>query len=155
MIETRTSFESIVAQHRELEGLIGELREFLEATRPEAGQKGYHTWASDLSGKLNALHDKLFRHFREEEEGGFLDQLARDNPAAVHTLETMRVEHSRMLESLRDLIRATLDYSVGEAENSPPLRRFTMSILDQLARHEARETELLQTTYSEDLGLGD
>lgn len=155
MIETRTSFDTVVEQHEELRELIADLREFLQGPRPESGKKGSHTWAFSLSEKLTRFHDKIFRHFREEEETGFLEELRRDNPSATHQLDALQADHATILADVRALLGATLAYGEGKPTSRPRLRRWTTSILDQLSEHERQETELLQRTYCEDLGLGD
>ena len=155
MIETSLSFEKIVEQHRELRELIEELRDFLKVPRPGLGETGSHTWASALADRLGRFHDKVFRHFREEERAGFLDELQRENPGATHLLEALKKDHDRILADTRAILTATLTYGEGKKLENPQLRRWTSAVLDQLAQHESEETDLLQRTYCEDLGAGD
>jgi len=155
MVEVKTRFDAILQQHTELRDLNAQLREFLEPPRPEVGRPGSHTWASTLAATLTQFHDKVFRHFRDEEKSGFLDDLQQHHPHALHAIETLRHEHDRILADLRAILAATLVYSEGKPLTSPRLRRWTLALLDRLANHEREETELFQEVHYHDLGTGD
>jgi hypothetical protein len=152
---TRSVFDRVVEQHDELRDIIQQLKRFLEPPRPKIGETGYHTWASALAENLTHLHDKLFRHFREEERSGFLDELERQNPSAVRAVETLRRDHDRLLADIRAVLGSALIYAEGKIPENPALRRWTLSILDQLLEHEHEETELLQRVLYEELGHAD
>ena len=155
MVEVNTRFDTVLEQHTELRSLTGELRKFLEKPRPEIKTPGSHTWASILVGMLTQLHDKLFRHFREEEHSGFLDELSEYHPHALHAIEALRSEHDRFLADLRAILGSALIYSEGKPQAQTRLRRWTTSVLDRLAIHEREETELFQEVHYHDLGTGD
>jgi iron-sulfur cluster repair protein YtfE (RIC family) len=155
MVEVKTKFDTILEQHTELRDLTAKLREFLQQPRPEIGKPGSHTWASSLAATLTQYHDKIFRHFREEEQSGFLDELQEMHPHALHAIETLRQEHDRILADLRAIMAAALVYSEGKPLTSPRLRRWTLSLLDRIAHHEREETELFQEVHYHDLGIGD
>jgi hypothetical protein len=150
--KTKEAFEEALREHSELRDSIEEMRKFLEGPRPEIGQKGYHTWASDLSGRLVGLHDKLFRHFRNEEETGVLKDLERLAPQATSKISAFEGEHGEILAGVRDVMNATLSYSVGEEPLDPKLRQRIRMILDQTAEHERAETDLIQDLLYSDLG---
>jgi iron-sulfur cluster repair protein YtfE (RIC family) len=154
MSETKTNFDTIVDQHQQLRRMIAELRAFLEEPRPEVGAKGSHSWASSLTEMLLRLHDKLFRHFREEERSGFLDELEREYPRAMHEIATLRSDHDRLLGDLRAILSAGMTYAEGKQPGNPQLRRWVVSLLDQISQHESEETELMQRLLVRDIGRG-
>jgi hypothetical protein len=155
MTEVRTKFEKILEEHRQLRCTIDELREFLQAPRPEIGHKGYHTWASSLAEKLTGLHSMVYRHFREEERSGFLEELLEVHPQAERTVDVLRRDHDRILADFRAVLGATLVYAEGKAPERPQLRQWTLAVLDQLSQHESDETELVQKLTYHDLGSVD
>jgi hypothetical protein len=155
MIEVKTSFGEVLEQHRDIEGTIEKLKQFLEQPRPEIGVKGSHTWANQLAADLLVLHDKIFRHFREEEKSGFLEEITLREPQAIRTVETLRRDHDRILSELRELMSSAIVYSEEKMPESPRLRKWTLSLLDRLAQHEYEETELFQKVQYLDHGVGD
>jgi len=156
MAETRTRaiFEQILEDHEALRSMIADLRAFLEDKRPEIGQRGFHTWAADLSHRLVSLHDKIFRHFRAEDQEGLMDDLAMRHPSAAARIENLNKEHDDILLNLRNLMSATLRYSEGKSPRDPRLRKRMLSLLDQLNEHERTETDLILNVEYNDLGEG-
>jgi hypothetical protein len=146
------AMEKILEQHEELRGEIRDLREFLDMPRPEIGVKGYHTWAATLSEKALKLHDKLFRHFRDEEEDGVLEELAMRHPGSTGKIEALKGEHGEILGGVRKVVDDTLSYSAGKEPPDARLRQRIHGILDKLGEHEATETELIQNIEYQDLG---
>ena len=155
MTEVRTDFDQIIDQHKELRTMMKDLKDYLRQPRPEIGQDGFHTWAFGLTERLTRFHDKLFRHFREEDRSGFLEEMELEHPRATHIISALRKDHDRILCDIRAILTATLAYGEGKQPENPALRKWTQSVLDQLARHETEETELLQKVHLEDLGCGD
>ncbi len=135
--------------------MVAELRRFLDLPRPEIGEKGAHQWSARLCQQLVTLHDMLYRHFREEEEGGMMEDLARHHPRAAPWVEELTEEHVDMLRQLRRITAAAMRYAEGRKPNNPALRQRLICLCDLLAQHERAETELIQRLEYEELGLGD
>ncbi len=152
---TKNRFEAILEQHEDLRDVVAAMKGFLDQPRPEPGQRGSHTWANRLAGDLLDLHDKVYRHFREEERSGFLEEMETKHPPALRDIQMLRNEHDRILCDLRELLVASVLYSEGKRPESPRLRRWTLSILDRIAQHEYDETELFQKLQYLNLGVGD
>jgi len=150
-----TAFDQVAQQHEEIHGIIAELRLFLETPRPDVGEKGAHSWSTKLSEHLLLLHDKLYRHFRDEERTGFLGELNRAFPRASRAIDALCKEHDWILRNLGSLLSASICYSAGRAPENPQLRRWALSLVEHLERHEREETDLYQRLQYEDLGVGD
>lgn len=142
----------VLEEHMELRELLRELQEFLESPRPELGVKGAHTWAAELSKKLTHLHDKLFRHFRTEEESGVFEDIKEQHPWAESKVEEMVAQHPLILEELRLLVHSTLNYSQGREPRDPRLRKRLETLMRLLSHHEEQETDLIQCLRTEDFG---
>ena len=145
----------VLEEHEHLRELIADLKSFLEAPRPKVGEKGAHTWSSELSSRLVKLHDELFRHFRFEEEGGMVEDLTLAHPRFSDRIEDVVAEHPRMLKAVRDIMVDALAYSEGEKPEDPQLRRRVLTVLDELHEHEKKETDLIQRAEYRDTGAAD
>ena len=150
--ELKASFDRVVEEHCELRRMIEELRCYLEKPQPQTAVGVSHMWNSVLAERLVKLHDKLFLHFREEEQAGILDELAREFPRASHAVELLRDEHGVVLGEVREILGAAMSC----AEERPPagfsVSGRTMSLLERLDRHERKETDLIERLFCEELG---
>lgn len=152
--QLRTSFEQILEDHEQLREMNADLRAFLDEERPEIGERGFHSWAAELSQRLVLLHDKIFRHFRAEDQEGLMDDLALRHPRAAACIDMLNNEHDEILVNLRNLMSATLRYSEGKSPRDPRLRKRMLALLDQLSEHERTETDLILNVEYNDLGGG-
>ncbi|MDH3402357.1 MAG: hemerythrin domain-containing protein [Acidobacteriota bacterium] len=152
---TNTWARQVMAEHRELRADVARLREFLNAPRPAASRAGAHSWAAELSSRLSALHDKLFRHFRLEEEGGMVEEVSTAHPRAAGEITRIVADHPRMLQETRELVGLTLDYSAARTPIDVPLRRRVTALLDWLEEHERDETDLIQRVEYRDTAAAD
>ena len=66
-VVTKEWIDEVLEEHKRLRVMVAELRQTLCQPRPEAGQPGSHSWASDLSVRLDpedlrevVPSDKLF-----------------------------------------------------------------------------------------------
>ncbi len=154
-VVTQDWIEEVLEEHKRLRVMCADLRQVLAGARPEAGEKGAHTWASDLSMRLVKLHDELFRHFRFEESMGLVEDVVERHPRALSRLEAVIGQHPIMLRDLRSIMTDALTYSEGELPEDPKLRQRTLSLLDTLHHHEQEETDLFQRLEYRDQGAGD
>lgn len=152
---TREWIQKVLEEHRQLNAMIADLRQFLETPRPEVGQQGAHTWSTELTTRLVKLHDALFRHFQEEEEGGMMEELTEAHPRATGAVDSLIHEHEQILRDLRRCTNGALEYADGVEPRNPRLRRRIGDILDCLHRHEVEETDLIQRLEYEMIGIGD
>ena len=154
-VETRPSLTKVLEEHMELRGLLDELLGFLVKPRPELHSPEADTWATSLTERLVTLHQKVGRHFREEESSGALDELEESFPHATRTIEALRTDHDRILADFRAVIHAAMLYTEGRSGENQNLRRWARSIVEHIQRHEGEETDLMQRLLNEDLGTGD
>ena len=155
MPETTTThewIEKVLEEHRQLNAMVADLRLFLEAPRPEVGQKGAHVWSTELTRRLVQLHEALFCHFREEEEGGMMEELTEAHPRATGAVAGLVQEHEEMLRDLRRCTSGAMEYSDGVEPDDAALRRRITCILDCLHKHEVAETDLIQRLEYEEIG---
>ena len=147
--------QQMLEEHDELRLTLARAREFLENPRPDPGETGFHRWATAMSKQLVDLYDGLFRHFRNEEEGGVFEDLQRRYPRSSSRIARFQGEHDTLLTSLRELMNEVMEYSAGIAPDDPRLRSRLSKVLVQLEAHENGETELMQRMLYNDIGGGD
>ena len=152
---TDAGFEQVLEEHRELRGLVAELRRFLEKPRPPVASPQATSWAGDLADRLVAFHDKANKHFRAEERSGFLDQLAVARPGAARMIAQLQGEHDRILADLRSVLEASMVYARNKEPECANLRRWTATVLDRFEQHEHDENDLTQDLLCADYGVGD
>ena len=158
MPEKKTTHEwvqKVLEEHRQLRAMIGDLRSFLEGPRPAVGEKGAHTWSTEVTSRLVKLHDALYRHFQEEEDGGMMEELMEAHPRATGAVEELVHDHERILKDLRRCTTGAMEYADGVEPSNPKLRRRIVEILDCLHKHEVEETDLIQRLEYEMVGAAD
>ena len=141
--------------HPSMQRAIEDLKGFLDAPRPDVGERGSHGWAAGMAEKLVQLHDRLFRHFRAKEMSESLRDLSVKRPHIYRAFEALRLDHDQILADLRSILGAAMIYSEGKSPENLRLRRWTRSVLDRLSRHEHEETELFQRVLYIDTGAVD
>lgn len=152
MGQTRTNMDQILREHRELRTLLDDLSLFTVEPRPGIGEMGYHTWGASLARHLVELHDRLFRHFRTETQGGFFEQIKKMRPRSSGVVDRILDEHPLFLGEVQSIVADCLAYSTGHEPDDPRLRLRLKTLLDRLSDHEEREADLLQRLHSRDIG---
>ena len=155
MTTTDARLDRILEQHAELRETVSDMKAFLHHPRPEHGTEEASVWANRLAERLLHLHQRVNRHFQEEEASGFLTDLRERFPRTARTVDRLEAEHDMIRDRVRELLDATLTYSESRPTDNPRLRRGVLTILERLARHERKETDFVQTLFLEDIGVGD
>jgi hypothetical protein len=155
MAEVKTSFDKVLEEHRELKEMIGQLRKYLQLAPPEVEERADHAWASGMAERLTKLHSKVSRHFRDEEESGFLDELVRHYPRTTYAAGKFRQDHGQILSEIRTILSEAMIYDEGRSTERSQLQQRAFSLLDRLLRHEQEENDLFHRTHTDDLGSGD
>jgi iron-sulfur cluster repair protein YtfE (RIC family) len=153
--KTRPNLDRTVHEHAELRARVKNLRGLLaEAVRKQAGPEKLK-WAATLSEQLEALHEMLVLHFREEESAGLPDVLYESSPHIADSVATLRREHEGILAALCVVIDEIRRLARGEEGADAHVRHSVAGVIRRISRHEEMETGLIQRMYLEDLGGGD
>ena len=147
--------QQILEEHRQLEASIAAMQKFLEQPRPDIGDAAARDWSAQLSKDLVELHHLLVRHFRFEEDGGMMTDLAERHPRADQWVEDLVDEHRELLHDVRSITEAVMFYEEGRQPENPAIRRRLNELFDKLHKHDQEETELIQRLEYEELGSGD
>jgi hypothetical protein len=91
-----------------------------------------------VAAKLDELRGPLRAHFDEEERAGLFEQIQERAPEHAHACSRLREEHHALLRRI-DTLRAVAPLDRRQATWGREVR----ALLDDLASHESRESEIL------------
>ena len=113
-----------------------------------------HATPDRVGRLLQSLKERVGAHFQDEEENGLFADLSRQAPNREAEVAHLRQEHERLLTQLTDLHRAaeTAEFTTACWDH---LEKGFHVFNTELCHHEARENELLQRIYDEDVGCND
>jgi hypothetical protein len=98
--------------------------------------------APALLARLVPLREQLVHHFREEEEGGCLEEAQSRSPCLSEYVRTLQVEHAGFQTALDGMI-AEAELLVSEPNRLQSLQKSFAGFLQRLHAHEAEENRVL------------
>jgi iron-sulfur cluster repair protein YtfE (RIC family) len=138
-------YEQVRQEHEELREWLGRLHHAL-TERTLGGPQ--------IAEMFGALCEHLERHFKDEEIGGFFEQVVAMAPRFVDRTTELREEHAALRAELQGLAKRAGDAKVDDAwwrELHDGFHAFSRGLM----QHENKENELLQDVYDEDVGSKD
>ncbi len=139
------SLEQIRREHEELRQLLGNVRQTLAKRLATV---------VNVADQIGKLCEEVETHFTQEEIDGFFDQVVEHAPRLSHDTDQLRTEHVRLREVIRDLSHCASEGD-GSADWWERIEAQFHEFSKQLMRHETKENELLQSAYTDDIGLAD
>lgn len=136
--DCRTYVEHLRVEHSHIDHTLEELRELL--TSPAPGSADVSPPA--LLARLILLRDRLVHHFREEEQGGCLEEAQSRSPCLSEDVQALKTEHAGLLAELERIIAAANDLSQQSADFTS-LRESFRDFLQKLHAHESAEERVL------------
>ena len=125
--------EELAHQHGPLLSVLRGLESMLESSPPAQG---------DLEQRLNRVADTLEAHIAEEEAGDLFRWVPETFDEVKAELDTLRAEHSPLLQTLRQLAIDTRGAETVHTSTDLSIRIRT--VVADLRQHEARELAVLQ-----------
>lgn len=141
----------LLAEHGELFQQLSRLRASLADEAPPGCQR-----VREIVAGIRALRGRLAVHFRQEEEGGLLEESVARIPRLASDAALVLAEHPRLLADL-DAIVARF----GAADDAPcadawrGVRAAFATFVERMQAHERAENAVVQQGYNEDLGIDD
>ncbi len=135
----------VVGEHDRLRGLLAQVEAAFGRSEPHAG-----SGPDVVAARLDTLRGPLQAHFDESERAGVFDGILERAPQHARTCARLRKEHQsliRLLDSLRTASPLERRGAIWPRE----VRRF----VEELVRHEAHETDLLNGALDESVSLAD
>lgn len=126
--------------------LLADLRELEQAVCPSR-EEGL----AELHARLGAAHAHITKHFRFEEQNGYMDAVRKREPRLERTVLHLAEEHRQLAQALDALVQEA-ETAVGPDSGFDERIR---AWVDRLRQHEARENELFQNAFNLDIGAED
>lgn len=141
----------LLAEHGELFQQLSRLRAAMDDEAPPGCQR-----LREILAAIRGLRGRLAGHFRQEEEGGLLEESVARIPRLAADAALVLAEHPRLLADL-DAITARF----GAADDAPcadawrGARAAFAAFVERMQAHERAENDVVQQGYNEDLGIDD
>ncbi|MGO8753528.1 MAG: hemerythrin domain-containing protein [Thermoguttaceae bacterium] len=139
------AFELVLAEHRELKGLLGKIDQVL-AQRTAT--------VAEISDLLAQLGDRLVKHFATEEDGSYFGEALLHAPQLVSKANELLAQHPKMRLQANHMLLQIKTSSENE-DWWQRTRQLFLEFRTELLRHENREDRMLQEAYGQDLGSHD
>jgi hemerythrin-like domain-containing protein len=124
---------NVVDEHRALRALLIQVEEAFGRAMPHAA-----SGPDVVAARLDTLRGPLGAHFEEEERAHLFEEIEELTPEQAPVCARLRDEHSGLIHRLDTLRTAS-----PESRRGSTWVQDVHALLEDLARHEARETDLL------------
>ncbi len=149
---TPSAADQAQAEHLRIRALIAAIRSSLAAAPTMADARQAKRWLGGLEPAIAGLRDAVATHFQAEECSGLFEQFERQYPRASDRLEGFRREHGSIVAELDALLSGVVRCAAQGGSDATEIVAQARHALDELARHEQQETEILQRLSTEDIG---
>jgi Hemerythrin HHE cation binding domain len=136
-------FDHLMAEHRRLDELI---HQTLKA--PPDWEEGDVDWPPRLVEHLTAIRQEMAHHFREEEEGGCLEEAVAHCPSLSTEVLHIEAEHNRLLADMDDLILRAKRLERPKPRDARALGQELQAVVHALRAHEAEETRVIERGFT-------
>lgn len=136
--DCRTYAEHLRIEHSHIDRSLEQLQHLIANT----AQWSQENPAPALLAHLVQLREQLAHHFREEEEGGCLEEAQSRSPCLAEDVQKLQAEHAGFLKKLDGLIAGAEVLARHPAELTSLQTAFS-GFLSELHAHEAEENRIL------------
>jgi len=151
----REQFEIATAIEQDHEKLRHAMNAIAEDARSHFTLDGFQEHKMQLLLRLRDFQNHLLKHFDLEEVGGFMEDIVKIAPHSANEVERLEREHEKFLSDLRQILNDVKRAANPESPSFVAACRHLEELFSLIDDHEARERELLQVSYLQDLGTGD
>lgn len=141
----------LLAEHGELFQQLSRLRSAMADESPPGCER-----VREIVAAIRALRGRLDVHFRQEEEGGLLEESVARIPRLSAAAADVLAEHPRLLA---DLDAITVRFGGTDAAPCADawrgVRVAFATFVERMQAHERAENAVVQQGYNEDLGIDD
>ncbi len=126
--------------------LLADLLELEQAAHPSSGES-----LAELRARLGEARADIIKHFRFEEQNGYMDVVRKREPRLERNIQQLADEHRQLVGALDILVRKS-----GTATRlDDTLRQGVRAWVERVRRHGAREHDLVQDAFNLDIGTED
>jgi iron-sulfur cluster repair protein YtfE (RIC family) len=139
--------EQALAEHRELQRMVGTLRERLSLPADEISEADYQAGLEDLK----RLKARLEAHFEQEEQGGYFDEAISRLPRIAPQAASLQKQHGEFVRVVSEI----LSPPQGRGTRHEHWRRMQTEFKQfarKLMAHERVEDEILGRAFNVEVG---
>ncbi len=136
--------DHMVSEHRRLDQL---LRRTL-ATVPSWEELDAEDWLPRVRSGLVAIQTELAHHFRDEEQGGCLEEAVARCPQLSADVQKIEAQHDDLLARLSELIDRCQCCGKVKPQQAHCLEQELRQIVRELRIHEALENRIMQQGFN-------
>lgn len=140
----------VLEEHRTLTTRVSQLDDLAAQ-----GAKRGPGWSLELNKLTLDVLEHLKMHFSGDAEGNLFAEISMSCPHFSGRLASLAAEHSKILESFRQVAERAGSHEAGDGEAERRLCLQAQAAVATLRRHEAEENEIIMRAYWEDLGAPD
>ncbi|HLN32229.1 MAG TPA: DUF2267 domain-containing protein [Gemmataceae bacterium] len=126
--------------------LLEDLGKLEEAARADSGEG-----LAKLRTRLDVTRAHVTEHFRFEEQNGYMDAVRKREPRLERTIQQLAAEHRQVAESLEQLV----EQAAVATSLTDPFREEIRGWVDRVRQHEARENDVVQDAFYQDISAED
>ena len=112
-------------------------------------------WVARLQGCFRKFSSVVCTHLEGEEQGRLYRELPGAFPRLANRIKTLGREHRRIRDELGILIERVGALRASATQEVAEVRQRVVRLVDDLKSLDERETELLQSAYWRETGVGD
>lgn len=135
--------EHMLAEHRRLDQLI---RRTLAAV-PSWEELDTAEWLPRMKRGLSAIQAELSHHFRDEEQGGCLEEAVERCPHLSQEVQKIEAQHDEILARLSELADRCQCNARLTPQQARSLEQELRQIVRELRTHEALENKVMQEGF--------
>ena len=131
-------------EHQRLEQLIHRTL----AVLPNWEERDAQDWLPRITEGLVAIRTELTHHFRDEEQGGCLEEAVARCPQLSAEVQRIERQHEDLLQGLSELVDRCQSRGRLSPEQSCAFEQELRQIVRELRSHEALEDKIMQQGFN-------
>ena len=135
--------QHMLAEHQRLDQQI----RWTLATFPSWEDVDLTVWTPRMTEGLKRIRRELEHHFREEEQGGCLEEAVAQCPALSADVQAIEAEHPQLLAEVDSLIRRCGSYMTCTASVAKEVQIAVQALVHKLRTHETLENRIMQRGF--------
>lgn len=138
-------FRDIDVEHNQMRTLLASVHRVLTDRSHSVGE---------VVTALESLSEFLRAHFLHEDEGGFFEQITEQAPRLSERAQAVQQEHAALLVDLKSMQQFAAEGTTEDAwwkQLDAEFHRLSKKLMD----HEHNEQDLLQRSFTDEIGTGD
>ncbi len=147
----RHSSNWLRAEHEIIDGLSVRLEQ-MAGVVPRTNEQ---SWIRETNEHFDRFRAHLIRHMAEEETGGFLEPVVERRPALSREVDGLAHEHREMIRIMEGIGQTLHSLEPDDRLLIRDCCARILKLLSYVSHHQHRESLLVLSVFTDDIGAGD